>query len=447
MLEKGDSVLVALSGGADSVALLHLILALKKEYKLKLGAAHLDHAMRKDSSKDRQFCRTLCAQLRARHALPLRFHSKRIEVSALARRRRLSLEEAGRQARYEYFESLAAKYGYDKIATGHTLDDNVETIIFNIVRGSGMSGLAGIPFKRDTIIRPLLEIEKRELLDYLTENKISFRHDPSNDTLAYSRNRIRNVIMPELEKLNPRARRNIARLSNNISEELEYIRASTVSAYNLALLKADKTKIVLDLELLERYHKSLAKKVLEEAFKGLSETSIGLSSNALDGCLRVLNGSSGGKHSLSPGYFIEKSSGKVAIVRVGAASRGVRLKIPGKTEVSANGIYLKSSVRSRKAIGEFDKSNRSACLDMSKIKYARVRFWNSGDKIRPLGMTGHRLLSDIFIDKGVPEFERRSIPLVLSGKTIAWIAGIMISDDFKITGRTEKVLTIELCGP
>jgi tRNA(Ile)-lysidine synthase len=448
MLEKGDSVLVALSGGPDSVALLYLISQLNDEYELRVGAAHLDHAIRKNSSRDVEFCRALCTRLRARHALPLRFFSKRVDVPALARRRKISVEEAGRATRYGYFESLAEKGGYNKIATGHTLDDTAETVIFNLVRGSGLQGLAGIPAVRGKIIRPLIECEKSELLKFLIEKKIEYRKDPTNAISAYSRNKIRNKIIPMLFDINPAARKNIARFAEIVAEELEYIRLSSVSAYNLAVLRGDKTKIVLDLELLERYHKSLRKKVLEEAFRRLNDTpSSSLTSGALGRALGIIDGKSGGRSPLVPGIYIEKSSGRIAIIKGITGGRSAKLKMPGVTGPLANGICLRTSLEPKGTAREFDITNKSAYLDRDKAKGLIVRFWKQGDKIKPLGMRGHRLLSDIFIDKKIPEFERESIPLVVSRGRIAWVAGVMISDDFKITGTTNEVLKIELCAP
>jgi tRNA(Ile)-lysidine synthase len=451
MLNESDRILVALSGGPDSVALLYILHEIREEWArlsraqhatpLRLAAAHLDHAIRPDSAKDREFCRTLCQRLK------VRFHAKRLNIAASARRRKLSVEEAGRNARYEYFEFLARKFGYTRIATGHTLDDSIETVIFNLTRGSGLAGLAGIPAVRGKIIRPLIDCEKAELLEFLGDSRIDYLQDPTNVTMAYSRNKIRNRVVPMLVDINPAAKRNIARLSGIVTGELEYIRASSVSAYNLAVLKADKTKIVLDLELLDRYHEILRKKVVEEAVRRLVENPSGLTSGALDRALRIIDGKSGGKAPLITGIYIEKSSGRVAVAKEIAKHRGFGLKVPGKTALPGDGAFLRTIVKPRERVGQFDPTNRSAYLDRQKAKNLTVRFWRLGDKIKPLGMRGHRLLSDIFIDKKIPEFERGSIPLVISGGKIAWIAGVMVSDDFKVTRNTKQVLSIELCEP
>ena len=181
LLKRGDSVLVALSGGPDSVALLHILQYLRGKYRVMLTAAHLDHAIRSESSADREFCRRLCRRLE------IKLHSRRFDIIARAKDDKLSVEEAGREARYKYFHSLCEKYSYDKIATGHTADDNAETVIFNITRGSGLRGIAGIPAKRGKIIRPLLEIEKRELHEYLKDKKIRYLSDLSTRSLDFSR--------------------------------------------------------------------------------------------------------------------------------------------------------------------------------------------------------------------------------------------------------------------
>jgi tRNA(Ile)-lysidine synthetase-like protein len=201
----------------------------------------------------------------------------------------------------------------------------------------------------------------------------------------------------------------------------------------------------------------------------LNGAPVRLSSETLSRAMKTIAGKSGGKTSIIPGFIVEKSSGKLAVVKVSTnlLSTSLRkpelhrrldlrgevsdtgpvmpLRIPGKTAVPYTDVLLIASTgRSGK---EFDSANRTAYLDHDRMKNVKVRFWKRGDKIRPLGMTGHKLVSDIFIDRKIPEFERRAIPLVLSGNRIAWIAGVMISDDFKIVPKTKKVLKIKLCEP
>jgi tRNA(Ile)-lysidine synthase len=441
LIERGDRVLVALSGGPDSMALLFLLNVLKDRFEFEIAAAHLDHAIRKASAREREFCRITCRKLKSK------FYSKRVDISALARRKRLSLEEAGREARYAYFESLAGKYGYTKIATGHTLDDTVETVLLNIARGCGLEGLAGIPCMRGKIIRPLLNLEKRELLEWLNDQKIKFVRDQSNRSLAYVRNRIRLKMLPELEKINPAARRNIARLSEIVSEELEYLSNQTVSAYMNSLIESGKGKIVLDLGKLDHYHKSLKKKVLNEAFKIISGEMSNLSSQTISRALSIIEGDSGKKAPLGGNVIIENSQGRIVIMKTPPRPIRTKLRIPGRTELAIRQSYIEARIIERNDIDQYDPRNQNVFLDLEKMRDITVRFWRKGDKIKPLGMNGHRRLSDIFIDRKIPEYERERIPLVVSGSDIAWIAGIIIGDDFKIADNTKKVLNLRYENP
>jgi tRNA(Ile)-lysidine synthase len=434
LLTKGDSILIAFSGGPDSLSLLHFLNQLKTKYDIKLAAAHLDHAIRPTSSKDRNFCQEICQKLH------IKFYSKRLNVPALAKKQGLSVEEAGRDARYAWFDSLSENYGYHKIATGHTLDDSVETILFNMARGSGLAGLAGIPRKRGKIIRPLLDLEKNELLQWLKDNKIKFLQDISNRSLGYSRNRIRLNILPELEKINPAAKRNIARLSQIVSDELEYFGRVAVSAYKDALHEVGKGKIVLDLGKLVQYDKSLRKKVLQEAIKIVSGDAVTLSSQNIARGLSIIDGDSGKRAPLSRGFYIEKSQGQIAILSAPARFESIGLNIPGKTELP-DGL-LEARIIGKENIGGLDRANLDVYLDYEKMKKLAIKYWQDGDKIRPLGMDGHRLLSDIFIDCKIPEFEREAVPILISQNKIAWIIGVMISDDFKVTDQTKEVLNL-----
>ena len=358
---------------------------------------------------------------------------------------KVSLEEGGRQARYDYFRLLATKYRCDKIATGHTLDDNVETVLFNLARGSGLHGLAGIPIIRGNIIRPLLNIEKKELIDYLNKNKIKYLRDPSNRSMKFSRNRIRHRILPELQKLNPSAKNNIARMSDIVTEELDLMAKRVEQAYQKCLINTGKNKIALDLRKLRGYDRSLKKKVIEESFRLLSDTSGRLSSKTLFRVLEVIDGKSGIGAPLTHGLYIEKSHDRIAIYRTSLPKEKIKLQIPGMTELWRIDSYLESRIVEMKAVGKLRGDNKIAYLDNSKMTGVGLRFWKEGDSIRPLGMTGHKLLSDIFVDRKIPKYDRQHIPLIVSNGEIAWIAGIMISDDFKVGHDTKEILEIKLC--
>lgn len=212
LFSESDKILVALSGGPDSVALFHILHFLAPKYRLTLAAAHVDHGLRRLSDKDRKFCRMLC------RVHKVKFHSKKVDVAALSKRMRVGIEQAGRHIRYSYFDSLSDKYGYTKIATGHTADDAAETFLLNLARGADIGGLRGIPPKRDKVIRPFIEISKTDILDFLKEFDLSYRTDETNLEDTYNRNIIRNELIAGLQKINPGALRHISKASEKIRE-------------------------------------------------------------------------------------------------------------------------------------------------------------------------------------------------------------------------------------
>jgi tRNA(Ile)-lysidine synthase len=199
LIRSGDRILIALSGGADSVFLLHFLTKFKKKYKSELAVLHINHLIRgKNADEDEKFCREMCSKL------DVKFYSVRKNVKLFAAKNKISVEEAGRILRYKTLNETARKYQYDKIATAHHLSDNAETVLLNLIKGTGLKGLSGIPVKRDNIIRPILSLSKEEITSYLQQNKILFRTDESNLSDDYERNFIRNNIIPLIKnRLNP----------------------------------------------------------------------------------------------------------------------------------------------------------------------------------------------------------------------------------------------------
>ncbi len=326
------------------------------------------------------------------------------------------------------------------------MDDNAETVLFNLIRGSGLRGLSGIPPRRGKIIRPLIGIRKIEIVKWLKENRNKYRTDPTNRSMKYSRNRIRNRVITEMEKINRDIVKSISRFSGIIMEEVELIDKASVLLYEKALVEAGKSKIVLDLRKLGRYDESLVKKVIAEAFFKLRNARKSPTFELLSRASKTANGKSGGKSPLGNGIWVEKSQNRVLISLTPEEPKGKAiLIIPGMTEIEGFGRKLKAEILKKTDIESLMTKPSVALLDNSKVSKPEVRFWKRGDKIKPLGMKGTRLLSDLFTDKKVPSFERGDIPLVVSEEKIAWVVGIIISDDFKVDRNSEEVLRIELC--
>jgi len=380
--------------------------------------------------------------------LGIKFYSRRMDIGKLAKKRKKNMEETGRKERYAYFDSLCAKYGYKRIATGHTLDDNAETILFNLIRGAGLRGLTGIAPKRDKIIMPLVEIKKSEIINWLKENKIKYKVDPTNRSIKYSRNRIRNRVLPEMEKINPEIVNSLSRFAQNISEDVELIGGTGVLLLEKAMIEGGKSKIVLDLRKLQEYDKSLLKRVVVEAFYRLSGVKKSPSSELLSRANETIGGKSGNRSPLGEGIWIEKSQNRILVVSRTTRDRKATavLSVPGITKMKGCDVRLEARILKKGEIGSLKTKPSVALLDNIKVSNPVVRFWKRGDRIRPLGMKGTRLLSDLFTDKKIPSFERGNIPLVIAAGKIAWIAGVTVSDEFRVEENTEEVLRIELCG-
>lgn len=247
LIEKRDSVLIAISGGADSVCLTYILWQLKKKYGLELRLIHFRHGLRskKREDKEEKLIKNLAKGLR----LPLTV--RKINVSEYAKKNKLSIEEAGRNLRYRYLIDYAIKNDFDKIATGHSLDDQAETVLFNLLRGSGLPGLRGIPIIRQQkgigIVRPLLGISRKEILKYLEGNNLPFSVDETNISFSYTRNRIRHELLPLLEKYNPRVKEHLAHLAEIVREE-EIKQEEKVKKIIPRLITRKGEKIILDLK-------------------------------------------------------------------------------------------------------------------------------------------------------------------------------------------------------
>ncbi|MEE9552988.1 MAG: tRNA lysidine(34) synthetase TilS, partial [candidate division Zixibacteria bacterium] len=218
-----------------------------------------------------------------------------------------------------------------------------------------------------------------------------------------------------------------------------------VSAYEDLLVEAGKSKIVLDLAKLKDYDKKLRKKIVIEAFRGLNDGYYKPSYDALSRAEKIISGRSGAGSHLGNGIWIEKSKNSVSVFLPGTKRVSVKLRIPGATTIPFSDLLLRSEVLKRSEIKRLKTVPEHALLDNAMIPDGKIRFWKDGDKIRPFGMRGRRLLSDVFSDRGIPSHERTLIPLLIVGDKIAWIAGVMISDDFKVGSKTKDVLSVKLC--
>lgn len=305
---KNDRLVVGVSGGPDSVALVHLLSKLRWKYGLTLTVTHLNHGLtKKENRAAMAYVRTLCKNL----GLP--FYSKRISLRTRAKTLRRSLEETGRMERYAFFEEVARRINATKIATAHTLDDQAETMLMRILRGTGLKGLAGIPYKRKQgpfeVVRPLLSCRKRDLLAYLKENRVRYCVDKTNRQTLFYRNRVRHELLPRLEKhFNPRIRESLVHLQSICSLAQDYLEAVSEGALKKCLARRVPRKLSLKMAGLKKLHPALLQEVLRRAIELKKGDLKRLTHDHVAGLVQMVRtGKNGSKQRIPGGIFVRKS--------------------------------------------------------------------------------------------------------------------------------------------
>jgi len=440
LLSGGESVLVGLSGGPDSVVLLHILARLRRSLNLRLSAVYINHGIRKRAaSREERFCRDLCKQL----GVP--FETVAEDIPALAKREKKGLEEAARDFRYTLFDRLTREQKLDRIALGHHADDQVETVLFRLARGTGRTGLLGIPHRRGRVIRPLLDVRKDEILKYLEDHRLTFCLDKTNRDSVYRRNYIRNKLLPALRKnLNPAVDQAVVNLADSLEAEELFLEETVAKAARKCLTVTIGGKLELDLGRFTGYDKWLRRRLLRYCLKATCLNSLAPDKNTVER-LDLLALSSSGAVSL-PGRARAVVTGeKMVIHRLSTAQfeqamvPGRRLRLEGLRLSLGSRLVPRENVRLVKV-----PKARKVLLDWAKVRPPlAVRSIRPGDRFRPLGMTGHKKVGDYLTDRKVPKVYRDEIPVVCDRRGIVWLVGFELADRVKVDKKTRKVLTID----
>jgi tRNA(Ile)-lysidine synthase len=443
MIRPGDLVVVAVSGGPDSVCLLHILHDLKDALQSKLLVAHFDHGLRPaEDDAETRFVRAMTEAL----GVPFETGKGRL----LAKKASGSREEAARTARYAFFERVRKKYKAGRIALGHNLNDQAETIVMRLLRGSGPLGLTGIPPCRDgSIIRPLIEIDRLEIEAYLKAKKLAFATDSSNLGTDYLRNRIRLEVMPLLERHQPRLAPLLGQTAEILRDEHEYLERITGAwlekevslgpgnACGVSLPSFLGLPVALrrraGRRLIVRVKKDLRRITWDhiEAIRKLAESEKPQAVLSLPGRIQV-------RRTYDRLNFREKPKKE-------RESFSYPLDGPGPYRIKEIGRTLSiEEMKSRKGLS-LRRSKWTAFVDGEKLRFPLcLRTARPGDRFIPLGMKGHKKLKDFFVDLKVPLEQRRSTPILWCGDTPVWVCGFRIDDRFKVTPETKTVLKITL---
>ncbi|MBA7467237.1 tRNA(Ile)-lysidine synthase [subsurface metagenome] len=441
MFSPGDRVLVGVSGGPDSVCLLHILNRCRKEMALSLHVVHINHGIRKRESKREE---KFVSHLAGRMDLPITVKS--LDVPSYARRKKLTVEEAARDMRYSAFERLAGKLNAKKIALGHTASDQVETVLMHLLRGSGPQGLSGIPPVRklgsSLIVRPLIEVNREEILSYLKKNNLTFCLDSSNRKTEYFRNRIRLKLLPLLRKnYNENIDGALLRLSEILKEENAYWER-VVERVLGKVVSREAEKILIDFKRFLRYNVIVQRRVLYRLFGGI------VSLSQIEAIRSLAQKSSQGKRIYLGKRFSVRKEGNFLIFSSSPERRFKKfnypLRIPGKNEIEGLNLTLNTRIVDFYPVSE--KETNTAYFDVNKINLKKLLLRNrrEGDRFKPFGLRGTKKLSDFFIDRKIPRRLRDRVPLLVEGEDILWVVGIRRADKARITEDTKKILEVRV---
>lgn len=458
MLAAGDSVLVAVSGGADSVTLAYVLHTLASDYRLQMAIAHLNHCLRgNDSDRDAEFA----ADIARRLELP--FYVEKMAVRQFQQRTHLSLEEAARKMRYRFLDEISARYGYNKIAVGHHSNDNAELVLMNLLRGSGPLGLSGIaPVRDGKIVRPLIQLKRSEIDDYIVERRLAFVTDTSNADLSFRRNRIRHHLIPELEKAyNPAIIEALNRLASIMRAEdlwLENILSKDFN--NCVAVKAPATASI-DLDRFEGLPAAVRRRILRRAILAVKKNLRRITLAHIDAVLNLVDKRPGlGCLSLPDGIRVVLQAAELTIDNRqsagapstdgsdGSAVIDYRYTItpPGALFIQEAGATIKLAEIGADDLPDFNTAGKNlAFFDMDRLQFPLVvRNLRPDDRFSPLGLKGTQKVKKYFSDNKIPRPRRRLCPLLLSAGKIIWVAGQRIDNGVKVVSATRRILKAEL---
>ena len=446
LIEKNDKILIALSGGPDSICLLDIMIKLKDEYNLTLYAAHLNHRIRGiDAQEDSLFCQKICKKNN------VTFFVKNIDIPELAVQQSRGVEEVARDVRYDMFFDIKNKLGINKIAVAHNLDDQAETMLMKMFRGSGIQGLRGIDYKRkDGIIRPLLDIYKSQINEYCDVNNLNPRIDKTNFESDYSRNKVRLDLIPYIENnYCENIKQILSRTANVIRDDYNYIEEVSKEHYELLVKNKSDDEIILDLPLLKNTDTAIQKRVIRLAILDIMGNLNNIENVHIIDSLSLLEKSDGKIINLPKNLKAYIKNEDYVITTKNQENEEItyeyNIEINGKTVVNEIGLTVTTSVLPAKDSLALPVSKYIKVFDYDKIVgslYVRSR--KIGDKLSPIGLTGTKKIKDILINKKIPADTKYMFPIISDDEQILWLLGYRISENYKMDDSTQRVIRIQL---
>lgn len=432
MIKENDTIVVGVSGGADSMALLHFLLNESDNLKIKVIVAHINHCLRgEESDRDEKFVSDYCRDN------GVIFYSCRSNIKSEASEYGISVEECGRKVRYNYFNNIAEKY-HAKIATAHTLSDSIETTMFNMIRGTGIKGLSGIAPARGKIIRPLIFVTRSQIEDYCVKNKIKYVTDSSNLCYDYTRNKIRLDIVPKMREINTAFEKSFLRLKEQAEDDCSYLN-------NIAKAELDKSVIngMYDINVISKLEKPIKSRLIIQAV--YNKFNIYLQNSHIDLICEIIDNGHG-TVTIPGKIYVKVENGFLRIYKDAPEIKNWKNKFnEGKILTDSGRKFIIEIITKNEylSLKKTDKNLIYKCLDYDKItENTIIRNRKPGDKFTQKNRKVRKSLKKLFNEKKVPIEKRNELAIIDDGNEILWIEGIGPSEKAAVSENTKKVVLI-----
>jgi tRNA(Ile)-lysidine synthase len=436
LFHNGAKILIAVSGGVDSMTLLSILYDFREEFGLRLAVAHVNHGIREiESPNEEAFVRASCERLK----IPVYVH--RVDPAVFRKKESGSVQEIARNIRYAFFDTRMREIGFDCIATAHTANDNAETVFLNLLRGAGLEGMRGIPPKRDAIVRPVLCLTRSEIESFALDRGIEFRTDSSNRSGTYARNIIRNEVFPLIES---RLRANVAQTVNRSSsifrEVDEYMRFAVGNLFPQSVGQVGEKEFFISSVTLQSLPPVIADYLIRETVSRIADTTLDFDTTRRIGSL--LASSPGAAVQFAPGFRAARESDGIRFHEDAAAASYCVPVEPGE-EYRIGGNAFRSAIVAANDV-RFDENKNVEYIDFEKIRQPLyLRNWREGDFMIPLGMRTRKKISDIFIDAKIPIAHKQRVPILASDDSVIWVCGVQLDDRAKVTENTKYAVRLE----
>lgn len=441
LIARGDKIIVGVSGGPDSVALLDILFLLQQELNISLYVAHLNHGFRPEALEEAQYVKMLAQKY------GLGCTIRDFNVPAFIQGKGLSIQEGAREIRYSFFQEVAREVNANKIAVGHHADDQAETVLSNFLRGSGLKGLGGIAPQRANIIRPLIELKRQEIEDYCLKRELKTYLDASNLKTIYRRNKIRLELIPFLEKeYNPQLRQGLANMAEVLRDEDSFLSERVTLTWNELIREADPEKLDFELSGFNSISRAIQRRIISKAWATLAQSSFGLSWEHVERSLLLIQeGQDKSRLQLPANVFVCLHGNDILAFTITREEKHIPpfnypLPLPGLITVNEIELTIKTVISPRNPLIDY---GRKFFLDYDSLpKGITLRNRRTGDLWKSAG--GTKKLKEFFIDLKLPKEKRDAVPLVAAGEQIIWAGGIGPAYLWRVTPKTRRVLEIQM---